>query len=395
MNVTSRGPSMINRWTILFVLFYVRTVMAFQYQSVAALSPFVADTLAISIVDIGVLIGLYLGPGVLVAIPGGTFAARFGDRRIVMLSLGLMLLGAIVAAVATTWEIAVVGRVLAGVGGVVINVVMTKMLVDWFQGREIGTAMGVFISSWPAGIALALLVSPYAATMGGLAVAWSVVAISVIVALGLFVVLYRAPAGAVSGPVSVRVERLPVFALLFAAGIWATYNAGIAMVFAFGPLVLMERGVDVVVASSVTSVFMAAFGLAVLLGGILADWSGRRDLIIFLSLLGGGIALPLALIVPVSAVVATLAAGGFVAGLAAGPMMTLASQILPPEARAFGMGVFFTVYYALMMVAPAIAGGMAERSGDIGVAFVLGAVFLALGIVALGLFRRAARQLAP
>ncbi len=382
---------MINRWTILFVLFFARTVMAFQYQSVAALSPFVADSLAISVADIGILIGLYLGPGVLVAIPGGTIAARFGDRRVVGLSLVLMLAGAVLTSIAATWEVAVAGRILAGVGGVVINVVMTKMLVDWFQGREIGTAMGVFISSWPVGIALALVVLPFVAAMGGLVVAWGVVIGFVVVALGLFMALYQPPEGAVAGPVSVRVTRLPVYALLMAAGLWAFYNAGLAMVFAFGPLVLAERGVDVVTASSVTSVFMAAVGIAVPVGGVLADWTGRRDLLIFLSLVGGVIALPLALIVPVSAVVATLAVGGFVAGLAAGSIMTLPSQVLAPEARAFGMGVFFTVYYVLMMLAPVVAGGMAEWSGDIGIAFVFGAVLLALGIVSLGLFRRAVR----
>ena len=385
---------MINRWTILFVLFFARTVMAFQYQSVAALSPFIADSLAISIADIGILIGLYLGPGVLVAIPGGTFAARFGDKRVVGVSLGIMLAGAVVTLSATTWEMAVAGRVLGGVGGVVINVVMTKLLVDWFQGREIGTAMGVFICSWPVGIALALLILPFVAAMGGLAMALGFVVSAVALALGAFVLVYRVPPGATVGPASLRVTRMPVFALLMAAGIWATYNAGVAMVFAFGPLVLVDRGVDVVAASTVTSVFMATLGLAVPVGGILADWSGRRDLLILLSFIGGSVALLLALVVPVSVVVATLAVGGFVAGLAGGLIMTLPSQILAPEARAFGMGVFFTVYYALMMVAPAIAGVVAERSGDIALTFVLGAAFLALGIVALGLFRRAARTLA-
>ena len=84
MGIEGVGGDMINRWTILFVLFFARTVMAFQFQSVAALSPFIVDSLAISIADIGILIGLYLGPGVLVAIPGGTIAARFGDKRVVV-----------------------------------------------------------------------------------------------------------------------------------------------------------------------------------------------------------------------------------------------------------------------------------------------------------------------
>lgn len=384
---------MINRWVILLVLFFARTVMAFQYQSVAALSPFVAESLALTVADIGILIGLYLGPGILVAIPGGTFAARFGDKRVVGFALGVMLIGAVLALMATSWEIAVVARVLGGIGGVVINVVMTKLLVDWFQGREIGTAMGVFIASWPAGIALALLILPFLAAMGGLAVAsWFVVGV-VALALFLFVLLYRVPPSAAEGPGEVQVTRFPVYALSMAAGIWAFYNAALAMVFAFGPLLLEARGLDIVTASAITSVFITGFGLAVPVGGILSDWSGRRDLLIGVSLVGGIVALLGGLMVPAGALTVVFALGGFVFGLGAGLIMTLPSQVLPPRARSFGMGVFFTVYYAIMMVAPAVAGGMAERAGDAGVAFMLGAVMLGVCLGALVLFRRAAARL--
>ncbi|NNJ68576.1 MAG: MFS transporter [Boseongicola sp.] len=384
---------MINRWVILFVLFFARTVMAFQYQSVAALSPFVAESLALSVADLGILIGLYLGPGVLVAIPGGTFAARFGDKRVVGVSLGVMLAGSVLSWLATTWEVAVLGRVLAGVGGVVINVVMTKLLVDWFQGREIGTAMGVFIASWPAGIALALLILPTMAELGGLAVAWVFVMGVVAVALVLFVLIYRVPPGAADGPSEVQAAAFPVHALAMAAGIWAFYNAALAMVFAFGPLMLGERGIDIVTASAITSVFIAGVGIAVPVGGIVSDWSGRRDLVIGVSLVGGIIALLAGLVVPTGALTGVFALGGFVFGLGAGLIMTLPGQVLAPNARSFGMGVFFTVYYALMMVAPAIAGGMAERSGDAGIAFVLGAAMMGICLVGLLLFRRAAARL--
>jgi nitrate/nitrite transporter NarK len=276
----------------------------------------------------------------------------------------------------------------------VINVVMTKLLVDWFLGREIGTAMGVFICSWPLGIALALVILPFVAAMGGLAMAWGVVIALVVLALGAFTLLYRTPEGATAGPVTITSARLPVFALLMAAAVWAFYNAGYSMVFAFGPLVLAERGIDVVTASSVTSIFMAASGIAIPIGGILADWSGRRYLLIAVSLICGMIFLPLALVVPVGAMLATLAVGGLASGLGAGSIMTLPGEVLGPEARAFGMGVFFTVYYVVMMSAPGIAGGVAERSGDIGLTFVLGAVLLGLGFVTLVLFRRAAARLA-
>jgi MFS family permease len=99
------------------VLFLARTTMAFQFQGAASLSPFLIDVYGVSLVEIGVLIGLYLAPGVLVALPGGVMAARFGEKRIVGLALGLMLLGAIVASVAPDWGWITVGRILAGAAG--------------------------------------------------------------------------------------------------------------------------------------------------------------------------------------------------------------------------------------------------------------------------------------
>ena len=69
------------RWTILFVLTFARTVMAFQYQSIAALSPVMLDSLAITLVDIGVLIGLYFGPGVIIALLGGKLPFGWGTSE--------------------------------------------------------------------------------------------------------------------------------------------------------------------------------------------------------------------------------------------------------------------------------------------------------------------------
>ena len=129
-----------NRWTILLVLFLARTAMAFQFQAVAALLPVLTERFAIGLAEVGLLIGLYLAPGVLVAIPGSTIAARFGEKRIVVLSLFVMLAGNLLTLLAPSYEVMIFARVLSGAGGVVVNIVMTKLLVDWFAGREISTA---------------------------------------------------------------------------------------------------------------------------------------------------------------------------------------------------------------------------------------------------------------
>jgi len=377
-----------NRWWILFVLFFARLTMAFQFQSVAALSPLMLERHGLGLADIGLLIGLYLAPGVVVSVPGGAIAGRFGDKRIVAFSLILMLIGGALIAWGSTWTTLAIGRLLAGAGGVIINVVMTKMVVDWFEGREISTALGIFINSWPVGIALALLTLPGIAAYSGLALAWLAVLLLIAVGLVLFLLFYRPASGAEAATLTLTVRNFPVRALFLAGSVWALYNTALAMVFSFGPALLSERGLPLTSASSMTSLFMLLLALSLPLGGIIADRTGRRNMVIVISLLGYVLLMPLVLIVPNIAVSAIFLVVGFLYGLGAGPIVALPSAILPPEIRAFAMGVFWSIYYLWMMLAPALVGAAADRAGYTGVAFIMGAVFAGLAIVALGFFRQ-------
>jgi MFS family permease len=148
------------RWSILLILFLARTTMAFQFQAVAALAPLLMNSYGVGLADIGILVGVYLAPGIAIALPGGAIAARFGERRTVVAAMAGMVAGGVAMTLAPSWELQLVGRALAGAGGVVLNVVMAKMVTDWFAGREIATAMGIYVNSWPVGIAAALVILP-------------------------------------------------------------------------------------------------------------------------------------------------------------------------------------------------------------------------------------------
>ena len=359
--------------------------MAFQFQSVAALSPLMIDSFEVTLVDIGVLIGLYLAPGMVVTIPGGIMAARMGDTRFVSLSMMLMALGAALMIWGHGWEAMMAGRLLAGVGGVALNVVMTKMVLDWFSGREISTAMAIFINSWPIGITLALLTLPAIAESAGLNTAWSVVLISILACLIVYLILYHAPSGAEIGASQLEIVKFPGYALFLAGTIWALYNVALAMIFSFGPTFLSDRGLSTTMAGSMTSIFIAVGCIAIPIGGYLADRTGRRDTIIFASLASYAFVLPLVLILPLTMVPAIFLIVGFVGSLAAGPIVGLPSEILPARARALGMGVFYTIYYVCMMTAPGLAGKAADMVGNAGVAIVIGAIVI---LFVAGLFKK-------
>ena len=81
---------------------------------------------------------------------------------------------------------------------------------------------------------------------------------------------------------------------------------------------------------------------------------------------------------------------GMIATLPSGPIMSLPAQVLQPQTRAIGMGIFYTVFYATMMLGPAVGGVLAKSTGSVAVAFDFGAVMLLACVPLLAAFNRIA-----
>jgi MFS family permease len=373
---------MSGRWGILAVLFAVRATMGFQFQSVAAIAPILTRDVGIGLADIGLLIGLYLAPGVAIALPGGALGRRFGDKTMVLVGLALMMLGGLLMTFWPSWSAQVAGRLIAGLGGVLLNVLMSKMVTDWFAGREIASAMAIFVNSWPVGIAGALVVLPPAGSAFGVEVVHLISAAAIGVGFVILATLYRGPPSASSGAATGSFPTGRALAAVLVAGsIWSLYNVGFAMIFGFGPTMLAERGWTVAAAGPAVSVVMWLTMLSVPAGGLLADWSRR-----YLAIIVAGCVLFAAALIfaaRTEAVIASFVVLGIICGLPAGPIMSLPARVLEPSTRAVGMGIFFTVFYVGMFVAPAVAGWLAAKLGGAGAAFdfgaaaVLGAALLA------------------
>ena len=381
-----------NRWTILAVLFTVRLTMAFQFQSVGAVAPLLGPAFGVGLADIGTLIGLYFAPGVALALPGGAIARTFGDKRTVLAALLLMLIGGLAMALSDSWSIQIAGRLISGAGGVMLNVQMTKIVADWFAGKEIATAMAIFVNSWPAGIALSLLALPLIGSNLGIEAVHLAVAAVIGAALVLFALTYQPPAKAVSaaaGETSARLDRRAATAVVTAGLIWGLFNIGFAMIFSFGPSMLVERGWSIPAAGSVISSALWLAVISVPLGGFLADRSRRPSLVLTAGCIVSAI---LIVALPRSgAVILIVVAIGLINGLPAGPMMSLPARVLRPETRAIGMGIFYTLYYGTMMLGPVVGGALAKWTGSAAAALDFGAALLVACPVLLWVFNRISR----
>jgi len=190
---------MAQRWIILAALTLARTTMGLQFQSVPAVAPHLVSELGFSYAGLGTFVGLYLLAGIFVALPGGWLGQRFGDKQVTLLGLGLMTAGGILIGVSQDHTLLNLGRILSGTGAVFLNVLLTKMVADWFAGREIVAAMGILIASWPLGIALAMVLLPTLAAAAGWSTAMFACALAAASCLILTAATYRPPGHTLRG----------------------------------------------------------------------------------------------------------------------------------------------------------------------------------------------------
>jgi MFS family permease len=165
-----------------------------------------------------------------------------------------------------------------------------------------------------------------------------------------------------------------VIAVVAAGLIWGLYNVGFAMIFSFGPSMLVERGWSMASAGSAISIVLWLAVLSVPLGGLFADRSGRPELVLVLGCIVFAL---LMMALPRSdLVIATVVALGLISGQPAGPILSLPARVLQPATRAIGMGLFYTLYYATMMLGPVVGGACAKWAGSATAAFDFGAAVI-------------------
>ena len=383
-----------NRWLILAVLFTARTSMGFQFQSVASISPFLIDELAIDYAMLGTLIGLYKAPGIFLALPGGMLGKRFGDKQVVLAGLAMMALGGVLVGMADDYATAVLGRTLSGCGGVLLNILLAKMTMDWFARREMVFAMAILVNSWPFGIALALVSqSATAVALGWPLVLYGTAALALL-SFAFIAFGYRPPpdltssSGTATATASGRLyllERTELAGVTLAAAAWTLYNVGLILIVSFGPTFLTARGLLLEEAAWMVSLGTWLGIGSIPLGGYLAQRSGRPNAIIAVSLLAA-VAICAALPWAGSPLVLFIAFG-LLAWAPAGPIMALVSETLSADRRAQGMGLFFTWYYLGMGALPPVAGLARDLSGSSDAPIYFASAMMLCALACAGLFR--------
>ena len=382
------------RWSILVVLSLARIAMGFQFQAVASLSPQLIEAFEADYTTIGTLVGLYLLPGIVVALPSGYLGARFGEKRLSVVGLGLMTVGGILAAIADTYTLAVVARLVAGTGVVLQFVMMTKMVSEWFAGSELVFAMGLYLNGWPIGISLALMVQPGLAE----ATSWQFVMLTTAMlsaaALLLVAFLYQSPPDA--GPATARprnwaLSRNDVLLMTLVGWIWMLLNMGFVIIASFAPILLYSRGMTFAEATTLVSLSVWLAVIAVPAGAYLASRLNRPDIVIIVCALVGSVTIALLPFTSIEIVLFTIM--GLITFASAGVITSLPIEVTHPGNRTQALGLFYTWWYVGLAVGPPLAGLGFDITGNANISMLMAAGFTFLVLPSLVTFRHFQRKL--
>ncbi len=173
------------RWFFLFLVSVVIAANYYVYDAMSAIKATMQADLGISNTQYGILVSFYSFPNtfLFMTLIGGIILDRYGIRKVgIMFTLfcalgafltaygssaffrnggpGYGLFGAFLASFSPELKVMILGRLLYGLGAETSIVVINKVVVKWFKGKEMAFAFGVNLALARLGTAAALILSP-------------------------------------------------------------------------------------------------------------------------------------------------------------------------------------------------------------------------------------------
>jgi predicted MFS family arabinose efflux permease len=383
-----------NRWAVLALIMAAQIMANVGPLGIPAIAPLIREGLDLSVTQAGsFLSAYYIGP-VLISLPAGWLADRWGVRGAMVLGQALIAIGLFAAALAPSFAFLVVILVLAGAGYGVLNPTTTKAGMAWFPPRQRATVVGLKQIGLPGGGALGALVMPPVA----LAFGWrAAVAVSAGVVAGLALLtwaLYRdLPEPASAAPPRAARPFRDVLGNrdLWLVGVSTLIFAGVQTVFlSFLVLYLTEViALDLVVAAKYLVAAQVSGVAGRVLFGLLSDrlFGGQRRIVLAIAGAGSmGCALLLSTAAPGAgaALLAPLAAGvGFFGVGWNGVQHTLMAELAGPRAAGTAVGLGLAISSLGVTVCPPLFGLVVERVGGYGAAWVALAASMVVALVLL------------
>jgi MFS family permease len=386
------------RWVILAVSYGCNFTYALVYQALPPILSLVISDLHLSHAQAGSFMSLFSLPGIFLSIPSGHLSDRYGAKRICASAFVLMILGTMIVSQARAFPLLGLGRVVSGLGAITVSIIAPQLVSQWFSGRELGIAMGIFNTAMPMGT----IVSFNALGLAGKTWGWRrSVLISTLVsatALMAFLLAYRRAPATNARPRPAKGHGLfsnvaQTDASIWLVGLtWMWFTGSSISFFTFAPDFLLAREYDMGAAG-----FWASFPMwgSLLLGpviGYLIDRMGKKGLLIGFGAVSSAL---LMFLLPSAGASLSLLIMGLSVTEAFVPVaiFSLPPDILEPHHLGLGFGILTACSNVGVLSLPYLVGLATDRTGSYHASFALMAVFMLLAMPTIGLLELKRRWL--
>ena len=358
-------------WALLLVLVAVQFTHMVDFVIIMPLGKRLMSELAISPEQFGYVVAAYAWAAGLASLLASFVMDRFDRRQVLLTMYGGFALSTLFCGLATSYELLLVSRTLAGVFGGTAAVALMAVIGDVFPPEKRGRATGAVVSSFAVASIAGLPLGLWLARWQG----WGAPFVALAVLSGLVWLLGWARLPSVRGHLAApRREPLAEFAAVarepnhlwgFAFSFFLVLGTFTVASFV-APVLASKNGWD---EGQLAIVYLVA-GLLTLLGtnvvGRLADRVPRLPLFRVLGAAALVLALVLSYLPPVSLWVAAAVVGGFMVA-AAGRMVPAHAMMLgaaAPRVRGAFMSLNTAVQHAATGLAPTIAGAIITAGPD-------------------------------
>ncbi|HUH58497.1 MAG TPA: MFS transporter [Candidimonas sp.] len=360
---------------LLGLLTLSRTAVAFQFQSVTSLIDMLRGTLSFSATGFGILLGIYMAPGAVMAIASPALVGKFGARPTMIGALLLMAAGQAGLMLAGSQEAAYLSRLVAGAGGCIVYIVTIDLAARYCAAGSMPGRMGTIAASWPLGNAVSLVI------LGGLisashAGAAAYLPAAFAIAAACFIARALRPqrlADHLAGRGADHEDAHPrrsrgisltewsrAFRVALIPGLsFALYNVSFILFTSFTPELLQSQGYTLLAASNIASLPMWLFVVSVPLGGWLAGRSVAKDRwLAGIGCVGGAACIIFSHMFQDKTAWYVLA--GILGGLPTGAMLASGGR----ARHALFYPTLFFIFFILLLAFPPLVGAAIEATGN-------------------------------
>ena len=229
-------------WATTMVVVGAGIVASLQVGKGAIAGPLLQADFELDLGTLGWLTSVFAILGMVGGIPAGALTAKIGDRRMLCLGLGAIALGAALGAVAGSFPVLLAGRVVEGLGFLLITVAGPAILQRVVAPATRDLAFSLWSCFMPAGMAIAMLAGPQFGDWRALW--WSS---AILAGAAIIVAVLLIPKTVDRSPSSWRGLSADIIATLSVKGpsllaaSFTLYSLMFFALFSFLPVLLMDR----------------------------------------------------------------------------------------------------------------------------------------------------------